>query len=165
MQENPELLPARIREMMIAGGGAPMQGLPEALRAFAATERFARKRDALAGSNAMRLFEPEVLESHRRWLVNALRGGRQLVVEPWLEREQDFSVQLEMTADGLKLCGYTGLLNDANGHAANITLDLTFGTDCVRRDRSGSRSQSVVVRDQLYAGPRYPFNSFRTFVV
>jgi acyl-CoA synthetase (NDP forming) len=49
----PELLPARVREMMIAGGGAPMQGLPEALRAFAATERFARKRDALAGSNAL----------------------------------------------------------------------------------------------------------------
>jgi acyl-CoA synthetase (NDP forming) len=49
----PELLPARVREMMIAGGGAPMQGLPEALKAFAATERFARKRDALAGSNAL----------------------------------------------------------------------------------------------------------------
>jgi acyl-CoA synthetase (NDP forming) len=30
-----------------------MQGLPEALKAFAATERFARKRDALAGSNAL----------------------------------------------------------------------------------------------------------------
>src|SRR4029079_18341964 len=27
----------------------------------------------------------------------------------------DFSVQLEMTGDGLKLCGYTGLLNDAKG--------------------------------------------------
>jgi acyl-CoA synthetase (NDP forming) len=49
----PELLPARVREMMIAGGGAPMQGLPEALKAFAAIERFARKRDALAGSNAL----------------------------------------------------------------------------------------------------------------
>src|SRR5882757_3503464 len=49
----PELLPARVREMMIAGGGAPMQGLPEALKAFAETERFARKRDALAGKNAL----------------------------------------------------------------------------------------------------------------
>jgi hypothetical protein len=28
---------------------------------------------------------------------------------------QDFSVQLEMTADGLKLCGFTGLINDARG--------------------------------------------------
>jgi acyl-CoA synthetase (NDP forming) len=49
----PELLPARVRDMMIAGGGAPMQGLPEALKAFAATERFARKRDALSGSNTL----------------------------------------------------------------------------------------------------------------
>jgi uncharacterized ferritin-like protein (DUF455 family) len=69
----------------------------------------------LAGSNAIRLFEPELLDSHRRWLARALENERQLVVEPWLEREQDFSVQLEMTADGLRLCGYTGLINDAKG--------------------------------------------------
>jgi uncharacterized ferritin-like protein (DUF455 family) len=69
----------------------------------------------LAGSNALRLFEPEILESQRRWLANTLAGGRQLVVEPWLERVVDFSAQLEMTADGLRLCGYTGLHNDAKG--------------------------------------------------
>jgi hypothetical protein len=63
----------------------------------------------------MRLFEPELLETHRRWLANSLSHGRQLVVEPWLERELDFSAQLEMGPDGLKLCGYTGLLNDARG--------------------------------------------------
>ena len=68
----------------------------------------------LAGSNAMRLFEPELLETQRRWMVGALRRG-QLVVEPWLERELDFSAQLEMTAGVLKLCGYTGLLADAKG--------------------------------------------------
>ena len=77
----------------------------------------------LAGSNAMRLFEPELLESHRRWLANAVAGGRQLVVEPWLERETDFSLQLEMTADGLRLCGYTGLINDAKGQfQANFAM-------------------------------------------
>ena len=69
----------------------------------------------VAGSNAMRLFEPELLETHRRWLANVFQHGRQLVVEPWLEREMDFSAQLEMGSDGLKLCGYTGLLNDARG--------------------------------------------------
>ncbi|NOS71963.1 MAG: DUF455 family protein [Verrucomicrobia bacterium] len=69
----------------------------------------------VAGSNAIRLFEPEILESHRRWMANALRNGRQLVVEPWLERLADFSIQIEMSADGLKLCGYTGLINDAKG--------------------------------------------------
>ncbi len=69
----------------------------------------------LAGSNAIRLFEPELLETQRRWIANTTANGRQLVVEPWLERELDFSVQLEMADDGLKLCGYTGLINDAKG--------------------------------------------------
>jgi uncharacterized ferritin-like protein (DUF455 family) len=77
----------------------------------------------LAGSNAMRLFEPEILETHRRWIDNAVGSGRQLVVEPWLERALDFSVQLEMSDDGLKLYGYTGLINDARGQfQANVAL-------------------------------------------
>ena len=69
----------------------------------------------VAGSNALRLFEPEVLETQLRWMRNAFDRKRELVVEPWLERLQDFSVQLEMTAGGLKLCGFTGLINDARG--------------------------------------------------
>jgi uncharacterized ferritin-like protein (DUF455 family) len=77
----------------------------------------------LAGSHAMRLFEPEILETHRRWIANTVTNGRQLVVEPWLERELDFSVQLEMSDEGLKLCGYTGLINDARGQfQANVAL-------------------------------------------
>ena len=77
----------------------------------------------LAGSNAMRLFEPEILETHRRWIANAVKNGGQLVVEPWLERELDFSVQLEMSDEGLKLCGYTGLINDAKGQfQGNVAL-------------------------------------------
>ena len=69
----------------------------------------------VAGSNALRLFEPEVLPSQWRWMENAFAQKRELVIEPWLERVQDFSVQLEMTPTGLKLCGYTGLINDARG--------------------------------------------------
>ena len=56
-----------------------------------------------------------MLPAQRRWLVRALGDGQQLVVEPWLEREWDFSVQLELGPPGLKLCGYTGLLNDRRG--------------------------------------------------
>jgi hypothetical protein len=69
----------------------------------------------LAGQNAIRLWEPEVQDHHRRWLEKAVERGRQLVVEPWLDREQDFSVQLEMGPEGLKLRGYTGLLTDRTG--------------------------------------------------
>ena len=69
----------------------------------------------LAGQSAIRLWEPEVLDSQRQWLANAFGNGQQVVIEPWLEREVDFSVQLEMGTRELKLCGYTGLLNDAKG--------------------------------------------------
>jgi uncharacterized ferritin-like protein (DUF455 family) len=69
----------------------------------------------VAGSNVLRLFEPEILPAQWRWLKNAFAHQHTLVVEPWLERVLDFSVQLEMSAGGLKLCGYTGLLNDARG--------------------------------------------------
>jgi acyl-CoA synthetase (NDP forming) len=44
----PELLPGRVRDMVIRGHGAPMQGLNEALHAFTATERFARLRERMA---------------------------------------------------------------------------------------------------------------------
>ncbi len=69
----------------------------------------------VAGSNALRLFEPELRPAQLRWMENAFAHQHTLVVEPWLEREIDFSIQLEMTVQGLKLCGYTGLLNDARG--------------------------------------------------
>ena len=69
----------------------------------------------VAGSNALRLFEPDILPAQLRWLENAFAHQREVVVEPWLERLQDFSVQLEMSATSLKLYGYTGLLNDARG--------------------------------------------------
>jgi uncharacterized ferritin-like protein (DUF455 family) len=75
----------------------------------------------VAGSNALRLFEPRILETQWRWMENTFARKQELVVEPWLERVQDFSAQLEMTPDGLKLCGFTGLINDARGQfVANI---------------------------------------------
>jgi hypothetical protein len=69
----------------------------------------------LAGQSALRLWEPVILESQRRWISQSLHEERKLIVEPWLERQIDFSVQLEMTTDGLKLCGFTGLVNDRRG--------------------------------------------------
>jgi uncharacterized ferritin-like protein (DUF455 family) len=69
----------------------------------------------LAGHNAIRLWEPDILEPQRRWIENAGARGQKLVVEPWLERVLDFSVQLEMTTKGLQLRGFTGLINDGKG--------------------------------------------------
>jgi hypothetical protein len=69
----------------------------------------------LAGQNAIRLWEPELLATQRQWLDRAFENGRAVVIEPWLERELDFSIQLEMGPQHLKLVGYTGLINDAKG--------------------------------------------------
>ena len=101
--------------------GVPVNSLDEARAAIAKIRArghhkiVVKAAFGVAGSNALRLFEPELLPAQLRWLENAFAQKRELVVEPWLERELDFSIQLEMTAHGLKLCGYTGLLNDARG--------------------------------------------------
>jgi uncharacterized ferritin-like protein (DUF455 family) len=79
----------------------------------------------LAGHDMIRLWEPGVQEKQRRWVERALDCGHPLVVEPWLERVLDFSVQLEMTRGGLKLCGYTGLLNDPRGQFQANRADST----------------------------------------
>ena len=101
--------------------GVTVDTLEGALDAIAAIRRrghlqvVAKEAYGLAGHNAIRLWEPELLVAQQRWLAHGLQNGRQLVIEPWLERELDFSVQLEMGPRTLKLCGYTGLINDRRG--------------------------------------------------
>lgn len=69
----------------------------------------------LAGRNSIRLWEPDWLEPQRAWVEGALAGGRSVVVEPWLDRVLDFSVQMEMRPSELHICGFTGLINDHRG--------------------------------------------------
>jgi uncharacterized ferritin-like protein (DUF455 family) len=69
----------------------------------------------VAGSNAIRLWEPVISDSQKAWINRALKNGSELVVEPWLDRVMDFSAQLEMEPLGIKLCGYTTLINDLKG--------------------------------------------------
>lgn len=101
--------------------GVAVDTLDAALEAIAAIRQrghhkvVVKEALGLAGGNAIRLWEPALLDAQRRWLSNALADGRRLVVEPWLERVADFSLQMEMGADGLKLVGYTGLTNDRKG--------------------------------------------------
>jgi hypothetical protein len=101
--------------------GVPVDTLEAALEAIAAIRRrghhrvVAKEAHGLAGHNAIRLWEPEMLAAQQQWLARALQHGHQLVIEPWLERELDFSIQLEMGPRRLKLCGYTGLINDRKG--------------------------------------------------
>ena len=101
--------------------GVAVTTLPEALDAV---ERFrkaghhrlvVKQAIGLAGHNALRLWEPRLLGSQCRWMAHSLEAGRQLLIEPWLERVADFSIQLEMTEAKLEIRGFTGLVNDAKG--------------------------------------------------
>ncbi|MBL9138099.1 MAG: DUF455 family protein [Verrucomicrobiales bacterium] len=69
----------------------------------------------LAGHNAVRLWEPQILNHQRQWIQAATATGHPVIVEPWMERVTDFSVQFEMSEAGLRLQGFTGLLNDLRG--------------------------------------------------
>jgi acyl-CoA synthetase (NDP forming) len=60
----PELLPGRVRDLVIADHGAPMQGLKEALHAFEATERFARLRDRLGQTGLDGITVPPTPKPH-----------------------------------------------------------------------------------------------------
>ncbi|MCX6870988.1 MAG: DUF455 family protein [Verrucomicrobia bacterium] len=101
--------------------GLPVTELPaalEAIRDFRARgfHRLVVKQAlGLAGANAIRLWEPELLETQRRWMADALEAGQTLVVEPWMERLADFSVQFERTDGSLKRIGFTDLFNDHRG--------------------------------------------------
>lgn len=109
----------------------------------------------LAGHNAIRLWEPELLPAQRRWLAHALGDGQQLVVEPWLERELDFSVQLEMGRGGLKLRGYTGLVNDrkgqflANWAEAGFSRCLPARAAALLRAQPGTSGQLESLYDEI----------------
>jgi uncharacterized ferritin-like protein (DUF455 family) len=140
--------------------GVTVKSLGDALEAIGAIRRrghhkiVVKESLGLAGSNAMRLFEPELRETHRRWMTNAVQNGRELVVEPWLEREADFSIQLEMTAHGLKLCGFTGLLNDARGQFQGNWAESHFHARIPSRviERFGERPGISRRMLELYAG-------------
>lgn len=69
----------------------------------------------LAGAGALRLWEPEPTTTQWRWIEHALDAGRSVVVEPWLDRLLEFSLQLEHGPGGLRLQGFTGLTTDLRG--------------------------------------------------
>lgn len=101
--------------------GVTVHSVDEAMERISAIRRAGHHRVVikeslgLAGRNMMRLWEPAILDAQRQWLARALSSGRGVVVEPWLDRVADFSVQMEMDTHGLRIVGYTGLQNDARG--------------------------------------------------
>lgn len=56
----------------------------------------------------------------QKWLESIWADQGAVIVEPWLDRVFDFSIQFEMRNDGLKLVGYTRMLNNRRGQFQGI---------------------------------------------
>lgn len=101
--------------------GIAVESFPRALevirefRAQGYARLVAKEAIGLAGHNALRLWESEITKPQERWLERTLAPGNQIVIEPWCERLLDFSIQLQMEPGGLRVLGYTGLINDLKG--------------------------------------------------
>ncbi len=85
----------------------------------------------LAGAGQLRLWEPEVLASQWSWIESRAAGPGGLVIEPWLERLADFSVQVEVggRAGGTTataLVGYAGLRADLRGQFVSNWAEPAF---------------------------------------
>ena len=73
-----------------------------------------------AGGNRCLMKGEAVSTSVQAWLQSVIGNQGAVVVEPWLDRLYDFSVQFEMTGSELKLLAYTRLVNNARGQFRGI---------------------------------------------
>ena len=68
-----------------------------------------------AGRGHLKLINGEWPDAATAWAEKVLGQQEGLVVEPWLDRELDFSAQYEFSKEGVKLVGMTRVINDAAG--------------------------------------------------
>lgn len=68
-----------------------------------------------SGQNQIRLFGAAEREGQRNWLANILAQQGCVVVEPWLDKVVDLSLQLQVDGDGVRVAGWTRFFTDARG--------------------------------------------------
>jgi len=75
-------------------------------------------------ANGMRcVMEGETLsKSIRAWIEDTMRQQGSVIVEPWLDRVFDYSIQCEAQPNEIKPIAYTRLLNNARGQFRGIYL-------------------------------------------
>lgn len=71
----------------------------------------------------------------RTWLDSVIKEQGEVVVEPWLDRVYDFSIQFDMGSSGLKLLAFTRLINNSRGQFRGIVCNGF----CKDADRSLTR--------------------------
>ncbi|MES2568794.1 MAG: DUF455 family protein [Verrucomicrobiota bacterium] len=82
----------------------------------------------MSGQKNRHLLAGELLgESVSRWAQRILSSQGALIVEPWLDRVHDFSVQYEMSEAGLALVAPIHLFNDQRGQFCACECGPRFG--------------------------------------
>ncbi len=96
------------------------------IRARGARRLVAKEFFGMAGGNQCRLWEHELTGSQEQWLRTRLQAGRGLILEPWMDRVLDFSIQFESEPGGLRFKGWTKALNDHRGQYAGSVVSPAF---------------------------------------
>ena len=98
----------------------------EATRAALVGSSVLKSPYGLAGKGLRFLKEPTLSAQDTTWVRDVFEGEGAVVVEPWLDRVFDFSVQYEVEADGvMRLLGYTQLHNDLHGKFQGCSVGRT----------------------------------------
>jgi hypothetical protein len=79
-----------------------------------------------AGGNMLRLWEPERSDRQIAWIKNVIEREGKVIVEPWLDRLCDFSLQLEMEPNGIRVVDWTHLKVDTRGQYKGTLWLPTF---------------------------------------
>ena len=106
-----------------------------------------------AGGNMLRLWEESLSEPQVSRIHNMLKREKQLLIEPWLDRLADFSVQWEVDDTGLRKVGWTHMRVDARGQYQG-TLCLPaftrgFSPELARFAHEGETDRVIKLYDRL----------------
>ncbi len=117
----PELLPGRVRDLVIAGGGAPMQGLEDALQALAGSDRFARRKAEVTGVPEAHLLLPEMRKLGLGRKTLAEGEAKKLLAGYGLSVPQGVIVAPEAAIQAAEEIGYPVVLKVAEPFIAHKT--------------------------------------------
>jgi uncharacterized ferritin-like protein (DUF455 family) len=134
-------------------------------------EKFVAKMPfGVAGSNMLRIWEPELAVAQSVWLERAISSEGSVVIEPWLDRVLDFSFQSEKNDGRIRRVGTVRMINDHRGqyrgsvHHPRFTANLDAELGRLLTGSNGSRLKHLhsVINEQLAdrlhsAGFRGPF--------
>lgn len=124
--------------------------LVESLRQRGHHRLVAKALFGLAGQSALRLWEPHLLDAQKTWIRRQLDRDGALIIEPWLDRVLDFSVQWEMSPRGLRQVGWVKMIADHRGQYLASVCEPKFTMGLDRSLAEWLRGQGRSRTEKLY---------------